>query len=109
MPPEIAIRLRALWDRTGKDWSRAESLAAPGTHRRIEGLTGLFQRYENVRSHLRCSGATVGIEASMVGYNYVAFTIKLLEDPQHELDDSGLSVFASVQDDDGEGPWHPSS
>ena len=37
----------------------------------------------------------------IIGYNYVKFRLRLLENPTHDLDD-GLTVFADVKEVDGE-------
>lgn len=76
------------------------------TFRPIKGYktkdaTDAFHRYENIRCTIKPEGDSTTIVTGSVGYNYVEFRLKLLEDPTHDTGD-GLTVFASVLDLGGE-------
>jgi hypothetical protein len=55
-----------------------------------------FSRFENQACEIQPGHETTSIVTGQIGYNYVKFTLQLLEDPTHELDDGSLSVFATV-------------
>ncbi len=55
-----------------------------------------FSRFENQTCQVQTGPQTTTIVTKQIGYNYVKFTLQLLEDPTHELDDGGLSVYATV-------------
>ncbi len=60
-----------------------------------------FQNYEGARSHILPGNGTTRIRMSTATYNYVEFSLELLEDPSHELGD-GLTAFARMRALDGE-------
>jgi len=59
-----------------------------------------FNAYERTRSRIEPDGDNIIIHTTMAGFNYVEFSIELLEAPK-EVED-GLTVFASVHNLEGE-------
>jgi hypothetical protein len=61
-----------------------------------------FHTYEGIRSAITCKETTTSITTGMAGYNYVAFTLELNEDATAHPIPDGLTVKASVLDDNGD-------
>jgi hypothetical protein len=63
-----------------------------------------FQNYEGARSKITPNDEkkTIRIRMSQATYNYVEFRLQFLENPSHELDDGGFTVFGRARTLDGE-------
>jgi len=55
-----------------------------------------FEAYDKHVFDIRSTATTVTVRTASIGYNYVLFRVKLLETPSHQLDDGGISFYASV-------------
>ena len=55
-----------------------------------------FTKFESWPCELHVKNSKVTLVTNQIGYNYTRFTIELLEDPTHKLDDGNTSVFCQV-------------
>ena len=69
---------------------------------RTKDAQSAFQNYEHARSEITPQGDATVIRMSQATYNYVEFKLELLEDPTHNLQDGGLSLFGRVRSRDDE-------
>ena len=80
--------------------------ALEGSFKPIDGFTykdadQAFISYEKLKSHIKPGPSTTTITTTMAGFNYVEFSLRLNEDPTHEVED-GLTVQAAVLNLDGD-------
>jgi hypothetical protein len=71
---------------------------------RYKDAATAFGKFESLPCRIEPGEQTTSLVTNQIGYNYVDFTIELLEDPAHALDDGGLSVYVTVPADDPEVP-----